>query len=141
MTDYGIDVSAYPDLDRRFRPITGTRALAEAALRRVLTRKGTLSITTLGGVVLGDPDYGAMPTLSDLLNARVNGMQLPAYAGQYETEIKRDERVEDSLVSLTMSGSAIVAVIQVTPVEGTTFSMTITVDQLAAKLAVVWPTG
>jgi hypothetical protein len=84
MADLGIDISCTDDLDPAFTPVTGTKALAQAMARRLITPRGSLFY---------DLEYGF--DLRAYLNAGITQGDGFAFrlGAQIEAECLKDERV------------------------------------------------
>jgi phage baseplate assembly protein W len=82
MTDFGTDISTYPDLDPSFGVISGQRVLAEAIARRLSTPAGTLTFS---------PDFGK--DIRDSLNESFTQAKLSALQRAIRAEVEKDERV------------------------------------------------
>lgn len=93
MTDFGSDVSTYPDLDPSFALRTGPHVVAEAVARRFITPRG--------GGLFYDLAYGF--DTRALLNDAIPATQLAVIASQCETEAAKDERVKSATVSVTQN--------------------------------------
>lgn len=96
--DLGTDISTpdASDLDPMFRLVSGTRGLAEALARRLVTPRGTL---------LDDPAYGY--DLRSRLNDNLTPGDLAQLAVDVRAELARDERVEDAAVTVTFANSTL----------------------------------
>lgn len=92
MTDFGTDVSTFPDLDPSFTPISGTRVVAEAIARRLMTPRGSLA---------GYPNYGydLRAAVNEYMGLRDQLRIQSAVAGECEA----DERVNRANVVVTFS--------------------------------------
>ncbi len=91
MSDYGQDVSTFPDLDVTGRTISGARCVAECTLRRLTTEEGTLDY---------DRDFGR--DIRDLLNADVTPKEIRREEIRVANEIEKDERVLRADVTMTL---------------------------------------
>ena len=127
MVDLGTDISTYPDLDPLFAPISGSRVLAEALLRRFQTPRGGLFY---------DPDYGTdlRAWLNDSFDANAEGMARLAAA--VEAEANKDERVgrATASVSLDLSTNRMTITLRVEPREGVAFRLVLDVSQVSVAL-------
>lgn len=100
MTDYGLDVSTFPDLDVSFLPISGTRVVGEAVARRWYVE------------------------LTPYVNANVTGALLATIRPKLEAAAYEDERVASISVELWWDGYRTVkARGTITTVEDETFSL------------------
>lgn len=89
--DYGTDISCTTDLDPFFRMVSGTEMMAQAAVRRLMCRKGSL---------LSDPLYGI--DVRDFLNSRVDAVALrQKIPALIIGELTRDERIDTVVVVAT----------------------------------------
>jgi hypothetical protein len=111
VSDFGLDVSTYPDLDLSFTPISGQRVLAEAVMRRLETDRGTL---------VYDLDYGI--GIRSWLSRSVTSSQLEELRSQIELECMADERVAAADVKMTWQreANALTISIALTPADGVT---------------------
>lgn len=124
MTDYGVDVSTYPDLDPSGRNITNGRAIAECAARRLTTTPGLLEYTD------DDDCIDIRAYLSTATDAR----DLYRIAGRVERIIIRDERVKAVRAEVITSGDEMTVTAQIDPVTGATFTLVISVNQITVTL-------
>lgn len=90
MTDYGQDVSTFPDLDPGFAAPTGPRVVAESIARRLTTPRGAL---------FWAPDDGF--DVRELLNESVTSAKLSQWTRALEQECEKDERVLSASITLT----------------------------------------
>ena len=93
-TDFGSDISTFPDLDPTFTLITGNRVVAEAIARRW---------TTSAGTYLPDPSYGWNAT--QLLNVELSPVAQSSAINALVSEALRDERVIACTVGISSDGS------------------------------------
>lgn len=83
MTDpLGTDLSCTASLDRTFTLVSGARIVAEAAVRRLTTQRGTLVYA---------PNYGW--DVRELLLTRLDQRRLDQGRAQLEGELLKDDRV------------------------------------------------
>lgn len=128
MTDYGSDISTFPDLDPSFGLLTGPRVVAEAVARRLMTPRGGLFY---------DPQYGF--DLRALLNDATPDARLAAIASQVEDEALKDERVQAVQAFVTRNGQAGTLVVRIVlTLASGTFPLTLTIGQVAAEQQVVF---
>lgn len=92
MTDFGNDISVFPDLDPSFALKTGAHVIGEAVARRLVTPRGGL---------IYDLNYGF--NLRDFLNASLSTAQLRGLEGSVEIECGKDERVLDATATVTLN--------------------------------------
>lgn len=126
---FGVDVSTFPDLDRRLGMIVGPRVVAEAVARRWLTPRGTLAYA---------PTYGE--DVRAYLSARVDAGRLAALVASLQSQALEDERVTSARVTVTYAGSGPGLQLQIRGELATAagpFALTLSVDQLAARLEVL----
>lgn len=95
MTDFGSDVSTFPDLDPTFSPITGRRAVGEAIARRLETPRG--------GGLFYNPAYGY--DLRSAMNSAQSPSSLAAIAAAVENEAVQDERVSAATATVTLDNA------------------------------------
>ena len=84
VTDYGRDISCMGSL-KTGRLVTGTRVVAEAVYRRLITPRGTLR----GGE--NEADYGL--DLLDLIGGTFTASDALALPGRISNELEKDERI------------------------------------------------
>lgn len=97
MTDFGLDTSCTTSMHTAVYA-TGVRLVAEAAFRRLITRKGEL---------LGDEEereYGFH--VGDYLGSCTSPSQLAAAPGLIRAELLKDERITSADVFVTETGTA-----------------------------------
>lgn len=90
MTDFGQDVSTFPDLDPAFSPLVGSRVVAEAVARRLSTPRG---------IIPSCPDYGL--DVRSWLNESVTTAKLDRWKREIALELQKDERIAS--VSATLA--------------------------------------
>ncbi len=90
MTDFGTDISTYPDLDPSFALISGQRAVAECVARMLQTPRGSLTYA---------PERGY--DVRALLGESITDSRLAQIKRGIEQEAMRDERVGSASASLT----------------------------------------
>lgn len=130
---YGTDLSLATDLTDTMDTVDpfSTRAIAEAAIRRLSTPRGAL---------LGDPDYGI--DVRAYCNRGVTDEDLRTLAARIRAELEEDDRVDAAAVVVTPSAdtTSLTISIRITPFDArlTTFSLTLAVtsaDVLIQELA------
>jgi len=104
MTDFGSDISTFPDLDELLEPQSGRRVLLESVARRMSTPRGALWWA---------PSYGS--DLGAILDGPVSDAQLRANATALQQQLAQDERilsarVEASYVAATRSLRILVSI-------------------------------
>lgn len=109
MTDYGVDVSTFPDLDLTFAPITGLRVVGEAVARRWYVE------------------------LIPFLNAKIDSGFLGRIRPKLEQAALADERVDTCDVELSVVGGSVKARGTITAVEGETFTLVFDVSELTLE--------
>jgi hypothetical protein len=111
MADLGIDIACTDDIDPAFTPVTGTKALAQALVRRLITPRGLLFY---------DLEYGL--DLRAYLNAGIAQGDGFAYrlAAQVEAECLKDERVGtvDAAVTFDAQTEKLTVLLQGTASDG-----------------------
>lgn len=100
-TDFGSDISVFPDLDPGFGIITGTRVVAEAVAKRLLTPRGVLA---------GAPHYGF--DVRALVNEYIRDRDQARLQSAIEREAEADERVKRA--SCQISYDSIAQVMHIT---------------------------
>lgn len=122
--NYGTDWSCTTDLDRLGRVVSGEELMAEALVRRAITRQGSL---------VGAPLYGL--GLLDLLNEETSPNELQIIAARMAAEFKKDERVLDCTVTARMAADLETFEFEVTATsaEGP-FQFTLTSDAVTVAL-------
>jgi phage baseplate assembly protein W len=88
-TDFGLDVSTFPDLDPNFTSISGTRVVAESLARRLTTPRGALPFF---------PDYGT--DVRSWLNESVTQDRIATWQRAIEAECLKEERVLSAKASV-----------------------------------------
>ena len=121
---YGRDTSA----TSRVVPgviVEGNRLLAEAAIRRLRTQRGTL---------LYDPDYG-LP-LSLLLGRDMTQAELASIPGQIRNELLKDERLENVRASLGRSSDGVTWILSIEfyPVKTGPFGLVLSVGDVTVEV-------
>lgn len=110
MTDYGTDVSTYPDLDATFGLITGPRVVAECVAR--------FQEQVLRGV----------------LNADLDPRELRVVQAAVRNSATNDERVQDAQVSVVLlSDNSLRCSTKLVLVEGETFDFTLTISDVTVE--------
>ena len=94
MTSFGRAVSCTDSL-RCGRYVSGVRVVAEAAYRRLTTRRGEL---------LDDPDYGLR--LADYLGASTSDSEAALLPGLIRQQLLRDPRLRSVDVTVTETGTS-----------------------------------
>lgn len=93
--EYGNDISCTTDLDPFGVVVSGTLMIAQACVRRLMCRKGSL---------LSDPLYGI--DVRDFLNSRIDAAALNSrIPAMVQGELLRDERVQSAVVTATYSSN------------------------------------
>lgn len=125
-TDYGSDVSTFPDLDPTFALITGPRVIAEAVARRLMTPRG-------GGLHY-DLAYGY--DVRSLLNGSFSNAQIAAIGGEIEQEVLKDERVLAASVTMrfTQATGSLLITIALTAADG---PFTLVLDVTAVSVSIL----
>lgn len=123
-SDFGVDVSTYPQLSESLALVTQRRAVAEMAYRRLTTARGQLAF---------HPDAGR--DLRFFLNEAVTDTRIFALREQIEREVERDERVERAVAKVTFDSQsqALDITVEISTAEGT-FPLTLRVTQLTVEL-------
>jgi hypothetical protein len=126
-TDFGTDVSTYPDLDLSFAPISGQRVLAEAVMRRLETDRGTL---------VYDTDYGI--GIRSWINESIGPSRIEELASLVTGECLSDERIlsAEVAVSWVAATSSLRLTISLTPADGIAppFQLLVAVSALSIDL-------
>jgi len=125
MTDFGRDTSCTDTL-RIGRMVSGVRVVAEAAYRRLISRKGEL---------LSDPDYGLC--LADYLGASSSPSDVARLPGLVRSQLLRDARLRSVDASVDETSTGTERAWEVT-VEGYTdagpFALVVAVSGVTTKL-------
>lgn len=106
---YGTDLSCVSDLAEDLAEVDpfSTRAIGEAALRRLTTARGTLP---------DDPDYGL--DVRSYANRGVALQELRDLAGLTQAELLKDDRLVDAAVTVTQPGQGELSVdVMLTPAD------------------------
>lgn len=109
MTDYGTDVSTYPDLDATFGLITGPRVVAECVARKL-------------EVIL----HGA-------LNADATPTSIRAIQVAIQSAATEDERVLDASAAVAHLGEALTASVSLALIQGETFDLTLRISDVTVE--------
>lgn len=125
MTDYGSDISTFPDLDGTFTSISGTRVVCEAIARRLWTPRGSL---------LGSPNYGI--DLQAWLNEAMDADSVAALQRLVRAELAKEERLAGVVVAASFDFEASTLTLQIAAnlVTGESFSLVLTVDKLTISM-------
>lgn len=125
MTDYGSDISTFPDLDGTFTPISGTRVVCEAIARRLSTPRGSL---------LGSPNYGV--DLRAWLNEAMDAESVAALQRLARAELAKDERLAGVVVAASFDFESSTLTLQISAdlVTGESFSLVMTVGKLTISM-------
>lgn len=128
MTDFGSDISTFPDLDASFALRTGPHVVGEAIARRLITPRGGLFY---------DPQYGFDTRM--LLNDAIPASRLATIASQVEAEALKDERVLACTASATFNAQAgTLAIKCLLTLASGPFSFVLTVGQVAGQQTLVF---
>ncbi len=127
-TDYGTDVSTYPDLDPTFTVISGQQVVAQAIARRLETPRTSLA---------DDPNCGF--DLRQQINAKWTRARLYEVKTGIEREALKDERVFSAAcaLSFTPATRALTATIELETMYGP-FDLVLSID--AVTVAILSPT-
>ena len=118
-TDYGTDVSTYPDLDDTFASLTGPSVVAQHIARS-----------------LEDARYGV--DLRQWLNDDFDRPRLTELRSAIETQCLADERVASAETTVEQpSMTALSITVQVSLLTGQTFSLVLSVSQVSVDLLTV----
>ncbi len=127
MSDFGSDVSTFPDLDPTFAIIDDRRVLAEAILRRLTTTREGLFY---------DPDYGL--DVRAWLNESLLPKRLYLLQRQIEAECEKDERVLSADARLDLNPQSHTLTVKlVVDTNEDTFKLTLGVDQVSASILAI----
>ena len=123
-TDFGVDISAYPDLSETFETVTGTRVVAERLWRRFSTARGGLSF---------HPNDGF--DLRVMLNEGFSSDSLARMRTAIAAEAKKDEAVLDATVTVEFLSASrkLVITIEGEAADGP-FALTLLVTQVSVAL-------
>lgn len=126
-TDFGTDISCYPDLDPLGTLVSGNTALAQAIARRLITPRGSLFY---------DTNYGT--DLRLYLNEGMTNEAQSRIKSAIEAECAKDERVSSVTADVVYSSAARTLAITITLVGGSgPFSLTLAVTSLTVSLLTV----
>lgn len=110
MTDYGTDVSTYPDLDATFGPITGPRVVAECVARR------------------------QEQVLRGALNADLSPRDLRVVQAAVRNAATDDERVEGASITVELlAGGVLRCATKLALVEGETFDFVLQISDVTVE--------
>ncbi len=120
----GSDLSAVRGLDPSMALFSGPRIVAEAAVRRITTQRGTLFYAKGYGI-----------DVREMLNAKITAQVLGDWRSRILAEIRKDERVLDLSATLTFYPQTGQVWIEVGGVTGRgPFRFTLTVDQVSVDV-------
>jgi hypothetical protein len=124
MSDYGTDISATTGLDPAFTLVTGNRILAEAALRRLTTQRGSLFYA---------PDYGT--DVREMLLGKMDVRRLTDWRARIESEVRKDDRIASVKASLSFDPQTGIVTVKVAGQGGAgPFAFTLAVDAVSVEL-------
>lgn len=125
MTDYGRDVSTFPDLDVTGREIEDVRAIAECTLRRFTTEEGSVDY---------DRSFGR--DIRDLLNEDMTERDARREERRLANQAEFDERILRADVSLTLIAREHKLKIRVTGelADGREFSFLLAISKVSAEV-------
>ena len=126
-SDYGSSWSCVDDLTMPSVLVKGNRVVAEAVVRRLLTRRGQL---------VDDPNYGF--SLTDFLEADLTPSELARIQAGVQSECLKDERVFGVTATVTLAGAALVVVIVLAVATGP-FTLVLSVNDVTATILQVSP--
>lgn len=124
MADYGSDFHCVNDVDYALSTVSGTRALAEAVMRRIITPVNGLFYDLTYGDSIATGVGVSYRTFGDLQS-------------RAEDEAMKDERVADAQATVTLvpETEILTVSVTVTPVEGEPFDMTFNIaDKTSAQM-------
>lgn len=129
VTDFGTDTSCLTGL-RTGRLASGVQLVAEAIYRRLSTPRGMLR----GGD--DEANYGI--DLADMIGQVSTPSQVAALPGQIQSEVKKDERVQEVTVTATAATGSAGDVTWAISIECTTalgpFSLVLSVNAVTVEL-------
>lgn len=123
---YGETINIYSPL---FARLTDDQAiLTQAVLMRLNTKRGS---------DWSDPEYGY--AISDLVNEGLSQENLARIPVEVALEVEKDERIASctavvSSIRSTPSGAAILLSLVITPVDGPSFSLTLSINDVSVEL-------
>lgn len=125
MTDYGLDVSTFPDLDPTFALISGNRVLAEVVLRRWSTPSGMFSYDLTAGI-----------DIMLYLNRDIDSKRSNDLRRALQIEAEKDERIFSCAVTLSFdfAHNTLTISAAITPMDGATFALVCSVQNLTIQL-------
>ncbi len=125
MTDYGQDVSTYPALDTSGVNISQGRAIAECAVRRLMTGPDVLEYAESESI-----------DLREYLSRGYTAEDLFEVEGDVERVLELDERVASvkATVTLATDGASFDVSVAITPEEGKTFTLVVAVTAFTVEL-------
>ena len=123
-TDFGQDVSLFPDLDGSGALVYGFTCLAQALLRRLTTPRGGLFY---------DPGYGT--DIRGFLGESLGSNATGAIQQAIESEVTQDERVLNATATVTFIPAANTLIAHLTVQTGDgPFSLVIAITSLTVTL-------
>lgn len=125
MTDYGQDVSTYPALDTSGVNISQGRAIAECAVRRLMTGPDVLEYAESESI-----------DLREYLSRDLTDGDLFELEGEAERVLELDERVASAKATVTLAsdGASFSISVAITPEEGKTFVLVVAVTAFTVEL-------
>jgi phage baseplate assembly protein W len=102
-TDFGTDLSLWPDIDPSGATVSGFTCLAQALLRRLTTPRGGLFY---------DPGYGT--DIRGYLGESMTNASAGSIQNAIEREITQDERITSAVVTATINLLASIIVVHIT---------------------------
>lgn len=126
-TDFGTDISCYPDLDPLGTLVSGNTALAQAIARRLTTPRGGLFY---------DTNYGT--DLRLYLNEGMTNETQSRIKAAIESECRKDERVSSASAEVTFNFATQTLSVSISLVTASgPFTLTLDVTQLTVSLLTV----
>lgn len=119
MAEFGLELSCTSDIDPNGSMVTGTRAVAEALFRRLITPRGR---------VIDDPNYGT--DLRQFINDDTTKSSTMALQSTVVQECLKDERVLQCTCTATLARSILTVKINFTTADGP-FVFVVSVDTAA----------
>lgn len=119
MTDYGADVSTYPDLDVSGLWLTGGRVVAEACVRRLETPTGLLS---------WEPSAGY--DLRAWMHRGYQARELALLGARVAQECEADERVLRANVDVMPLGEGLRISVELVLSDASSFAFTLAIDSV-----------
>lgn len=123
MTDYGTDFACVDDLETTLVTVSGSRVVAEAVARRLLTPTGRL---------IGDANYGY--NLGDWCGADVGPRDIDEIQAACAAEAEKDERVLSASCVATFAADVLTVTLTGFLLTSEAFSLVLAVSAVTVEI-------